>query len=346
VGRAPIGPGSARALGVGRCPAHSDAPWDNPRHCRPPPEPTVPDVRRSVLRALGALPAGAALVSLSRPVRARTEAQPGFASAEPAERPPVNAGPYVPSPDGVVSEMLEMAGVGPGDELIDMGSGDGRIVLTAVKLRGARGLGIEIQDHLVALSIEAARREGIADRARFVRQDLFETDVSSATVVTLYLLPDTVNMLSDKLRRELRPGTRVLSHDYPIAGWLPEAWKRFDQPEKKRATGVPSATVYLYRVPAAVDGRWATTVPQQVTGQRVVLALRQQWQKLDGMATVGGREVPLEDVALRGDQVTFGLRVARDRIARFTGRARGDEISGTVAFEGAAALPWRAVAAR
>jgi hypothetical protein len=259
--------------------------------------------------------------------------------------PAVNAGPYVPSPEGVISEMLDMAGVGPGDELIDMGSGDGRIVLTAVKLRGARGLGIEIQEPLVALSNAAAKRDGIADRARFVRQDLFKTDVSSATVVTLYLLPDTVNMLSDKLRRELKPGTRVLSHDYPIAGWLPEAWKRFDEPTKVDATGIPSATVYLYRVPASVDGPWRAQVPAAVAKQPIMLALRQQWQKLDGFATVAGREVALEAVDLRGEQVSFQVPLERGRVASFTGLARNGAIDGTVSVDGSA-LPWRATSSR
>lgn len=302
--------------------------------------------RRPLLRALAALPA---LPRVHAPAAALAALGARAASAQqhPAEpdRQPVNAGPYVPSPDGVVSKMLDMAGVGPDDVLVDMGSGDGRIVLTAAKLRGARGLGIEIDEKLVALSVEAARREGVADRARFVRQDLFATDVSEATVVTLYLLPETVNMLREKLRRELRPGARVIVHDYPLAGWLPESWQRLDEPEKKNATGVPTATVYLYRIPASVHGRWQASVPPELTRQRVALDLRQQWQKLDGMASVGGREVPLADVALRGEQVAFALPVERGRVAAFTGRARGDAIEGTVTLDGAT-LPWRAARAR
>jgi len=257
------------------------------------------------------------------------------------DKPPVNAGPYVPSPEGVVSQMLEMAEVGPDDYLIDMGSGDGRIVLTAAKLRGARGLGIEIQPDLVSLSQEAARREGIADRVRFVRQDLFHTDVSQATVVTLYLLPDTVNLLAPKLQKELRPGTRVLSHDYPLAGWLPESFREFDQPEKKNATGIPKAVVYLYHVPAQLGGRWRLTAPADLARQPVVLSLRQQWQKLDGMATIGGRAVTLDDVVLRGESLSFGLAL-RGGTARFDGRAGPDGLSGTLAA-GGENRPWRAV---
>lgn len=300
----------------------------------------MPADRRATLRLLAACtaqPALALLAALTPPVlRAQDVPQP--------EKQPILAGPYVPSPDTVVSQMLEMAGVGPDDVLVDMGSGDGRIVLTAAKLRGARGLGIEIQARLVALSIETAQREGVADRARFVRQDLFTTDVSEATVVTIYLLPDTVNMLRDKLRRELRPGTRVLTHDYPIAGWLPETWQRFDEPEKNGATGQPSATVYLYRIPAQVGGRWQATVPAALTRQRIVLDLRQQWQMLDGTASVGGREVPLEDVRLQGETVSFRLPIERGRMASFKGRAREGVLDGIVGLDGTA-LPWRATRA-
>ncbi|HVL58478.1 MAG TPA: methyltransferase domain-containing protein [Burkholderiaceae bacterium] len=159
------------------------------------------------------------------------------------------ASPYVPSPDSVVAEMLRMADVGPGDFVIDLGSGDGRIVLTAAKVYGARGVGVEIQDALIASSNEAARREHVADRARFMRQDLFETDLSPASVVTIYLVQETVNRLAPKLQRELRPGARVLSHDYPIEGWRPIAHRTLQIEEKKRVTGVGTAVIYLYRVP-------------------------------------------------------------------------------------------------
>ena len=307
----------------------------------------MPTSRRSAAHRAGAVltacligGAAPALVALPAPAGAQpTAAQPA------ADVPHTVAAPYVPSPDGVVSEMLDMADVGPDDYLIDMGSGDGRIVLTAAKLRGARGLGIEIQEKLVALSIEAARREGVADRARFVREDLFTTDVTQATVVTLYLLPDMVNRLGDRLRTQLRPGARVLSHDYPIAGWLPETWKEFAQPEKASATGVPTAVVYLYRIPAQVDGRWQLGLPAQVSKQRVVLSLRQQWQKLDGMATVGGREVPLRRVSLSGERVSFELPLDNGRVLRLDGLARDGALEGTIVGEGAP-RPWRATPLR
>ncbi|MEI7444636.1 MAG: hypothetical protein WCK28_07085 [Burkholderiales bacterium] len=304
---------------------------------RPSRHPVEPSARRPVLRALGLLPLhaapGAFAAAFASAVRADEVPQP--------EKQPIMAGPYVPSPDTVVSQMLEMAGVGADDMLIDLGSGDGRIVLTAATLRGARGLGVEIQEKLVIASNEAAARAGVADRARFARQDLFATDISPATVVTIYLLPETVNLLRDKLRRELRPGTRVISHDYPIAGWLPERWQRFDEPEKKGVTGMPSATVYLYRVPAQVGGRWTAPLPAEFGRARVVLALRQQWQMLDGMATVSGREVPLEDVKLSGERVAFRLPLERGRMLVFEGRAAGEAIDGVLRADDGPALPWR-----
>src|SRR3954454_20581981 len=137
-------------------------------------------------------------------------------------KPTKDAGPYVPSPESVVSDMLRYAEVGPSDFLIDLGSGDGRIVLTAAKIFGARGFGVEIKEDLVRRSNEAAQKEGLADRVKFLKQDLFKTDMSQATVITMYLLPDTVNLLKDKFLSELKPGTRIVSHDYPLTGWIPE----------------------------------------------------------------------------------------------------------------------------
>src|SRR5882762_10468656 len=122
-----------------------------------------------------------------------------------------DAGPYVPSPQSVVSDMLRYADVGANDFLIDLGSGDGRIVLTAAKVFGARGFGVEIKEDLVKLANEAAQKEGLADRVKFLKADLFKTDISQATVITMYLLPDTVNLLKDKFLTELRPGTRIVS---------------------------------------------------------------------------------------------------------------------------------------
>src|SRR4029077_5947893 len=167
-------------------------------------------------------------------------------------KPVKDAGPYVPSPQSVVSDMLRYADVGPNDFVIDLGSGDGRIVLTAAKVFGARGFGVEIQEKLVKLANEAAQKEGVADRVKFINQDLFKTDISQATVLTMYLLPNTVNMLSEKLQTELRPGTRIISHDYPLAGWIAEETRQFDLEDKIKISGVTTTIIFLYVVPAKV----------------------------------------------------------------------------------------------
>jgi hypothetical protein len=256
------------------------------------------------------------------------------------DKEPVNAGPYVPSPQSVVSDMLTLAGVGPSDFVIDLGSGDGRIVLTAAKVFGARGFGVEIQDHLVKLSNEAARKEGVADRVRFLTQDLFKTDISQATVLTMYLLPNTVNMLKDKLLGELRPGTRVLSHDYPLAGWIPEKYVQMDLEDKVAISGVTTTLIYLYVVPAKVAGRWSAKLPPALSREPVRFDLVQQVTRVSGSARIGGKEVLLEEARLRGEQLSFRL-AAGGRTWEFGGTVRGGLIEG-IAQEGSIKAPWSA----
>ena len=253
----------------------------------------------------------------------------------------INAGPYEPSPQSVVADMLKIAGIGPADFVIDLGSGDGRIVLTAAKVYGARGFGVEIKDNLVELSNEAARKEGLADRVKFFKQDLFTTDISKATVLTMYLLPNTVNMLSEKLQAELRPGARVLSHDYSLAGWTAEVTKVFDLEDKIKISGVTTTIIFLYVVPARVAGHWDAKVPSAVSQLPVTFDLTQQVQKIGGTATVGGREVPLETPKLVGEKISFRLPVERGRALEFSGQVKGASIEGSVEAGGVRS-PWTA----
>jgi len=252
----------------------------------------------------------------------------------------VDAGPYVPSPESVVADMLKLAEVGPGDFVVDLGSGDGRIVLTAAKVFGARGLGVEIQEHLVKRSNEAARLAGVADRVKFLNQDLFKTDISQATVLTMYLLPNTVNMLKDKLLRELRPGARVVSHDYPIAGWLPERYVQMDLEQKVHISGTTTTILYLYVVPARVAGAWEAYLPAAYFAAKgpARLVLEQQVTRVSGSLRVAGREYALEEGKLRGEQLRFKL-AGRDEW--YTATVRGGRLDGAVS--GAVALPWNAV---
>ncbi|MFW6094146.1 MAG: SAM-dependent methyltransferase [Pseudomonadota bacterium] len=248
--------------------------------------------------------------------------------------------PFVPSPTGIVMKMLRLAGVGPDDYVIDLGSGDGRIVLTAAERFGARGLGVEIRESLVARSRRAAWEQGVSDRVRFVQQDLFETDISAATVVTVYLLPDAVGRLRRKLLTELEPGTRVVSHDYPIEHWAPERVVELDHPDKVAVTGVARTSLYLYRVPAEVGGTWTLeTFPALEVGS-VALELEQRVTTVQGLARLAeGPYRFLDHVRLSGRSIAFEIPALR---ASFSGRVAADgTMSGTVAL-GGETRRWRA----
>lgn len=158
--------------------------------------------------------------------------------------------PYADTPDRIVTEMLKLASVGPGDYVIDLGSGDGRLVITAVKDFGARGgLGVDINEKLVAYANASAAQAGVADRVKFEQRDLFATDIRSATVVTIYLFPAVLKRVRDKILAEARPGTRVVSHDYPLPGWSVDRVATFAAPEKELTVGKRDAVVFLYTVP-------------------------------------------------------------------------------------------------
>jgi len=255
---------------------------------------------------------------------------------------PVNAGPYVPSPSSVVADMLTLAEVGPKDFVIDLGSGDGRIVLTAAKVFGARGFGVDIDAKLVKEANESARAQGVADRANFTIQDLFKTDIRKATVLTMYLLPNTVNMLKDKLLGELNPGTRILSHDYPLAGWIPEKYVQMDLEDKVAISGVTTTLIYLYVVPAKADGAWSAKLPPNLSKEPVRLTLKQQITRISGSARIGGKDVLLEEARLRGERFTFKLALG-GKMYDFTGMVKGDSMAGTVAdIGGGSQVPWSA----
>lgn len=162
--------------------------------------------------------------------------------------------PFITSPDNVTLEMLRLADVTPSDHVVDLGSGDGRIVILAARRFGATGLGVEIDPQLVARSIRHAHASGVAQRVRFLEQDLFQTDLSQATVVTMYLLPEVNLQLRPSLLR-LKPGTRVVSHDWDMGEWKPDRTSVVDVPDKK--VGLEkSSKVHLWVVPARIDGLW------------------------------------------------------------------------------------------
>lgn len=187
--------------------------------------------------------------------------------------------PFITSPDNVTQEMLRIARVGPGDHVIDLGSGDGRIVILAAKRFGATGLGVDLDPALVELSKRNARDAGVADRVDFRVQDLFQTELARASVITMYLLPE-VNLQLRPTLLALKPGTRLVSHDWDMGDWQPDASTKVDVPDKKIGLDKFSR-VHLWIVPAKVDGLWCGAGRQ--------LELRQRYQQLTVRLQEGAR---------------------------------------------------------
>ena len=265
------------------------------------------------------------------------------AAASTAKEPERTGGPYVPTPQVVVDEMLRIARVGSGDFLVDLGSGDGVIVLTAARQYQARGMGIEIDPELVKLSNESARRTGVADRTSFHVQDVFKADLSRATVLTLYLLPEMMGNLKSKIFQELRPGARVVSHDYHFGDeWPPDDQFTFDVPEKEKVNGVPRATLYLWVVPAKIAGQWRVRI-DGASGGQYDLDLRQRFQTFDGTAAGRGKNIRLELPQLRGEEIRFALNAGRGRHV-FTGRVNGGTMEGKIELgTGKGTARWTAI---
>jgi len=196
---------------------------------------------------------------------------------------------WVPTQQSTVEKMLDMAKVTPQDFVIDLGSGDGRSVIAAAR-RGARALGVEYDANLVELSKHAAVAAGVADKASFVQGDMYEADISKATVFALYLLPEIMRKLSPKFLA-LKPGTRIVSNTFPIEGWRPE------ETDKGPGECTSWCTVLLYLVPANVGGTWRLAQGE--------LVLVQNAQRISGMINSAGASVPVSNGRVQGDQILF-----------------------------------------
>ena len=217
---------------------------------------------------------------------------------------------WVPTPQALVDKMLNMAKVAPNDYVIDLGSGDGRTVITAAK-RGVQALGIEYNPDMVELSKRSAQKEGVSDRAKFVKADLFASDFSKATVITMFLLPDINLKLRPKIL-DLKPGTRIVSNTFTMGDWSSDGSVTADQSE-----GCQSYCVaYLWIVPAKVGGTWR--FPQ---GE---LTLKQEFQMLSGQLRTAGKVTPITNGRVSGDQLTF---VAGG--VDYSGRVNGNSMAGT-----------------
>jgi hypothetical protein len=244
--------------------------------------------------------------------------------------------PYVPTPQEVVERMLETAKVGPNDYLIDLGSGDGRIVVTAAKKYGTRGFGVDLNPERIRESNENARAAGVADKVAFYQRNLFETDLGQATVITMYLLPRVNVELRPRLL-ELAPGTRLVSHDFDMGDWRPDAQHTLDVKEKYGSSAGRSE-VYFWVVPARTAGIWQWQSTVAGKPQPYEIRVEQKYQSLTGSVWVGGRIATLRNLRLRGPDIQFDFTVdvngAPVRHA-FAGKVAGDAINGTVSLSGA-----------
>jgi hypothetical protein len=265
-------------------------------------------------------------------------AAPGYAQQAPAESKEFvpqsgQAGKdvvWVPTPDAVVERMLRMARVGKNDYVIDLGSGDGRTVIMAAQKFGARALGIEYNPDMVALSIKNAEKVGLGDKVKFIKADLFETDFSQATVITMYLLPAINIKLRPKIL-DMRPGTRVASHAFNMEDWQPD-----------QTATVEGRDAYLWIVPAKVAGRWKVAVPAGNGEQAWQVTLEQQFQKISGKAEFADKSFNLTDARLRGPAIQFSFVDGNGVKREFSGTARGDKMEGTTQAQGGAPVKWTA----
>ncbi|MFM2130182.1 MAG: hypothetical protein RL477_1728 [Pseudomonadota bacterium] len=253
--------------------------------------------------------------------------------------------PYVPSTNEVLDVMFEFARPTKEDYVMDLGSGDGRIVNYAVSKFGARGHGIDLNEGLVKIANDNARRAGIADRAKFYVRDLFKEDLSKATVITMYLLPEVMMQIRPQLFR-LKPGTRIVSHDYHMANW------RFDgaKPVPKTAGG-DGDVVYYWKVPAKIAGtwEWKTGYAPLFQGERSYKAqITQRFQDFEGRLDTGVLPMRIYKQAIDGAKVSFSVSgEIEDRVVRqdFEGVVDGNQIKGTVTLSGpieTKVFPWTA----
>ncbi len=232
---------------------------------------------------------------------------------------------WVPTPDEVVDRMLTMAQVGPNDFHMDLGSGDGKIVIAAAR-RGAKSLGIEYNPDMVKLSQDNAQKAGVTDKASFRRADIFQTDFSQATVITLYLLP-SLNMKLRPQILQMRPGTRVVSHSFTMEDWEPDEVSSMDG---RRA--------YFWVVPANVMGTWAL----EAAGQKHDLTLEQTFQKINGYVALGPVHGGLRDARLSGANIAFSFVDAKGVKRDFTGSVADRQMSGSFVDQSGAKGSWSA----
>jgi SAM-dependent methyltransferase len=254
--------------------------------------------------------------------------------------------PFVVTPDAVVERMLYLAQPKAGDRLVDLGSGDGRIVIEAAKRFGANGLGVDIDPRLVNLARANAKRAGVEALTRFEVQDLFETDLRGVNVVTMYLLPEVNRQLLPRLVEQLKPGARIVSHDYDLGPWQFDEMLELALAEKMVGP-LGRSRVFLWLVPADARGRWIADVPE--LGGRWRFDIKQTYQVLDVDAHAGSSSMVVRGARLRGEEIRLaiiGPIGGKGYNTLFTGRIAGGQIEGSLRIsdgENARIIPWKAV---
>jgi hypothetical protein len=259
-----------------------------------------------------------------------------------AAEPERTGGPYVPTPQVVVDAMLDFAKVGAKDFVVDLGSGDGRIVLTAAQKYRARGMGVEIDPELVKQSNAEAQKRGLAERVSFREQDVLQAQIGDATVVTLYLLPGMMQQLQAKFAKELKPGTRIVSHDFPFGDWKPDRETMIDVPEKYGTSGQWKSTLFYWIAPAKVQGVWEVSAPGLVS-PATPLSLEQQYQVVQGALTDKARRMKVLGGKLEGERITFKVMLPTGA-CEFSGVVEGERMRGE-AVHGGRTIPWTAARA-
>jgi SAM-dependent methyltransferase len=233
------------------------------------------------------------------------------------------------TPEDVVEAMLKMAGVTKEDVVYDLGCGDGRFVITAAKKFGARGVGVDIDPARIKESNENALKSGVAERVRFIEGDLFKTDISEATVVTLYLLNELNMQLRPKLFQELKPGTRIVSHTFDMGDWEPDEIGQ-----------VRDRMFYYWVIPANMAGTWHWSLGSPTGEWQNQLLIDQEFQEVSGRVNLQGRQLRIREPRLKGDQLSFRVRYnfeGENVSMRFNGRVNDDTIKGSVEIQGG---PW------
>ena len=255
-------------------------------------------------------------------------AAPAF--AQPADAPQVGQvskdSVWVPTPERLIHRMLQLADTTANDVVLDLGSGDGRIPIHAAKHFGARAIGVELEANLVRIARQTAMAQGVAERAQFVQGDLFETDLSKASVIALYISPGVMEKLKPRFLK-LAPGTRIVSHQFTLDDWQPDELVRSEGRE-----------AYLWVVPAALAGEWRV----RLEGEEMRLHVEQRYQMLTTQGQRAGKPVPVIGPRLRGTELRFTSFDRDGNTRHYTGRLQGERLEGSSEGQVRAPRAWTA----